>query len=256
MTSTIFMIHGMWGGGWYWDKFKNYFEGKGFNCQTPYLRHHEVDPNDNPPKGLGKTSLLDYASDLESELKKLDEKPIVMGHSMGGLLSLILAGRDLAKAAVLITPAPPSGINALKLPVLWSFAGPLLKLSWLGRPHRLSFNAAVFAMLHLLPPNEQKFIFDKSVSESGKAAREIGFWLLDWRMASRVKPESVRCPIFVISAEKDRITPAKVVKKVACKYIHVARYKEYPDHAHYIIREQGWEQVAEDIYQWLRSLGG
>lgn len=256
MASTIFMIHGMWGGAWYWKNFKDFFKENGFKCKTPYLRHHNVDPKKKPPKGLGKTGLIDYAADLEAEIKKLDEKPIIMGHSMGGLLALILAGRNLAEAAVIITPAPPSGINALKPSVLWSFAGPLLKLSWLGRPHRLSFNAAVYAMMHLLPPNEQKYIFERSVAESGKAAREIGFWFVDWRTAARVKPSSVKCPLFVISGAEDRITPAKVVKKVACKYIHVAKYKEYLGHAHYIICEQGWKQVAEDIYQWLKCVRG
>jgi pimeloyl-ACP methyl ester carboxylesterase len=256
MADTIMMIHGMWGGGWCWDNFKRYFEERGFNCKTPYLRHHQVDPDEKAPKGLGGTSLLDYASDLESEIKSYDEKPILMGHSMGGLLSLILSGRGLAKAAVLITPAPPSGINALKPSVLWSFKGPMLKFKWLGFPHRLKFGDAVFAMMHLLPPDEQKLIFEKGVSESGRAAREIGFWLFDWRMASRVKPETVKCPMLIIGAEKDRITPAKVTRKVAEKYSHVAKYKEYPAHAHYIIRESGWEQVAEDISQWLGSLSG
>ena len=110
MSKTIFMIHGMWGGGWSWDKFQGYFEDKGYRCIVPYLRHHDIKPNDPPPPGLGKTSLLDYAEDLELEIKKLDEKPIIMGHSMGGLLAQILASRDLAKAAVLITPASPAGI--------------------------------------------------------------------------------------------------------------------------------------------------
>lgn len=254
MADTIMMIHGMWGGGWCWDNFKPYFEERCFKCIAPCLRHHQVKPEDKTPKGLGGTSLLDYAADLESEIKKLEEKPILMGHSMGGLLSLILTGRGLAKAAVLITPAPPAGVNALKASVLWSFRCQMLTFKWLGFPHRLKFKAAHYAMLHRLPPEEQKFIFEKSVSESGRAVREIGFWLIDWGMASRVKPAKVKCPMLIIGAEEDRITPAKVIRKVACKYIHTAMYKEYPGHAHYIIREPGREKVAEDICQWIESL--
>ena len=68
MSKTIFMIHGMWGGGWYWDKFQGYFEGKGYRCIAPYLRHHDIKPDDPTPSGLGKTSLLDYADDLEREI--------------------------------------------------------------------------------------------------------------------------------------------------------------------------------------------
>ena len=73
------MIHGMWGGGWYWDKFKGYFEDKGYNCIAPYLRHHDIKPNDPPPPEIGKTSLLDYATDLELEIKKLCESTADIG---------------------------------------------------------------------------------------------------------------------------------------------------------------------------------
>jgi len=87
------------------------------------------------------------------------------------------------------------------------------------------------------------------VAESGRAVREIGFWAFDVRAASRVKPGTVQCPLLIIGASEDRITPAKVVKKTADKYAHVATYKEYQNHAHSIIWEKGWEKVAEDIYQ-------
>lgn len=247
------MIHGMWSGPWYWDRFKPYFEERSFSCHTPCLRHHDVDPVDDPPEGLGTTSLLDYAADLEVELKKQDEKPIIIGHSMGGLLALILAGRGLAKAAILVTPAPPWGIHTLKWSVLRCFVEPFVNLSWLGRPHRLSFEASVFAFLHLLPPKDQKLLFDKGVAESGKALREIGFWFLDRQMASRVKPESVVCPLLVISGEQDRATPACVVEKIADKY--GAAYLSYADHSHSILYENGWEKVAEDIYKWIHTLG-
>ena len=126
--------------------------------------------------------------------------------------------------------------------------------SWhVGRPHRLSFNTPVFAFLHLLPPADQKLLFDKGVSESGKALREIGFWFLDRQMASRVNPESVICPLLVISGEKDRATPACVVEKIADKY--GAAYWSYADHSHSILYEKGWETVAEDIYKWIEPLG-
>ena len=74
MSKIIFMIHGMWGGGWYWDQFKSYFEDKGYHCIIPYLRHHDINPDDPPPPGLGKTSLVDYAEDLELEIKKLKRR--------------------------------------------------------------------------------------------------------------------------------------------------------------------------------------
>lgn len=256
MSGTIVMIHGMWCGGWYWKNFETYFTEKGFRCETPDLLYHDVAPGAPPPEKLGNTSLLDYADDLEKRIEslELDEKPILMGHSMGGLLALILASRGVGKAAVLITPAAPAGVWAVNTSVIRNFAGQILDFSWLrGKPTRLSFNTAVYSMLHLLEPEQQKEIYAKSVSESGKVLRELGLWAIDFNnRASWVPPENVKCPLLVIGGKQDRITPAKVVKKTAGKYIHAAQYKEYADHAHSIPHEPGWEKVAEDIHSWIK----
>ncbi len=96
MAGSIVMVHGMWAAPWVWEPFKGYFEEKGFACHTPVLRHHEVCPSNPPPQGLGTTSLLDYANDLESYIRKLPDKPILMGHSMGGLWVQMLTQRDVA----------------------------------------------------------------------------------------------------------------------------------------------------------------
>ena len=63
-AKTIVMIHGMWGGAWYWANFKHYFEEKGYQCNTPILRYHDIDPNEKPDAALGTTSLIDYAQDI------------------------------------------------------------------------------------------------------------------------------------------------------------------------------------------------
>ena len=90
MAETIVMIHGMWGGSWYWENYRKYFEGKGYRCITPTLRFHDMDPKGVPDPKLGTISLLDYADDLEKAIRGLDSKPVIMGHSMGGLISQIL----------------------------------------------------------------------------------------------------------------------------------------------------------------------
>jgi non-heme chloroperoxidase len=250
MAKTIFMIHGMWGGGWYWDKFQGYFEDKGYRCIVPYLRHHNIRPDDPPPPGLGTTSLLDYAEDLELEIKQLDDKPIIMGHSMGGLLAQILASRDLAKAAVLITPASPAGILAIRLSVLKSFQEVLFTWGFWKKPHKISYEKAVYAMMEQLPEKERQYIYNRSVWESGRAATEIGFWFAGFKGAW-VDSSKLTCPVLVISGSKDKITPAKMVKKVAEKYKPSYTYMEFGEHAHWIIREAGWEKVAAYIDGWL-----
>ena len=250
MSDIIFMIHGMWGGAWYWEKFRSVFEAKGYRCIVVTLPYHDMDPKGIPDPRLGTTSLLDYAELLEREIGKLDAKPIIMGHSMGGLLAQILGARSLAKSLVLLTTASPSGIIALKPSVIKSFWSIMSTWGFWRKPMRQTFNEAIYSMLHLLPENEQKETYGKFVYESGRAAFEIGYWLFDSKKASKVDESKVNCPVLVIAGSKDRITPASVVSKVARKY-RGATYKEFPNHAHWIMAEPGWQEVAEYISGWL-----
>ena len=254
MPETIVMIHGMSCGGWYWENFKNFLEQRGFQCYTPTLRYHDMDPSDTPDLRLGTTSLLDYARDLEEYIHNLDQKPFLMGHSMGALLAQILGARGLAKGLVLLTPAPPSGINALIYSVIKSFRSALTTWGFWRKPHRLPFQASVYAMLHLLPAEEQKAVYDRFVYESGRAASEIGFWFLDFKGASKVDQSNVSCPVLVVAGAEDRITPASVVRKVANKYEAVSTYKEFENHAHWVIAEPGWEEIAEFASDWLNQI--
>ena len=110
-------------------------------------------------------------------------------------------------------------------------------------------------MLHLLPIEEQKKVFERFVYESGRAASEIGFWLFDRRKAAAVDASKVICPVLIIGAGEDRITPVSVVRKVAEKYRRVATYKEFAGHAHWVVGEPGWEEIAEYVNEWLNQLG-
>ena len=106
-------------------------------------------------------------------------------------------------------------------------------------------------MMQLLPENEQKEAYRKFVYESGRAAFQIGFWLLDPSSAAKVDETSVRCPVLIIAGKEDRITPCSVVNKVAEKYGHVSKYKEFENHSHWVIGEPGWEEIAHYIAEWL-----
>ena len=207
------MIHGMWGNDWDWRYYKPFFESRGYRCVTPNLRYHDIDPKSDPPSQLGTTSVLDYAADLEKEIKKLDSLPILMGHSMGGLLAQILGSRGLAQSLVLLTPASPRGVLALKPSVIRSFWSVLTKWGFWRNPMKQTFDEAVYSMMHLLSEEEQREAYAHFVYESGRAAAEIGFWLFDPGKATYVDESKVTCPVLVIAGSEDRITPSSVVKK-------------------------------------------
>jgi pimeloyl-ACP methyl ester carboxylesterase len=254
VDETIFMIHGMWVGPWFWDNYVDLFGQAGYRCVAPTLRFHDMDPAAEPDPRLGATSLLDYAEDLEREIRALGTQPIIMGHSMGGLLAQIVGSRGLAKALVLLGPAPPAGNRMLLHPsVLRSFWSGQTKWAFWGKPFRQTFEEAVYSMLHLLPPDEQREAYGRLVYESGRAASEIGYWFIDPRRAARVEESDVTCPVLVVGASEDRITPAQITRWVARKYSSVSTYKQFDNHAHYLVAQPGWPDVAEYVEKWLEQ---
>jgi len=246
------MIHGMWGGPWYWEKYQKFFEERGYQCIPVSLLLHRHDLDVGELEKLGRTGLLEMADDVAKKIDGLDEKPVLMGHSMGALIAQILVSRGLAKSAVLLTPAAPSGILSIRPSVVRSFFSVMTVWAFWKRPMKQRKNEAIYSMLHKLPQEEQIQTYDKFVYESGRAASEIGLWLFDVRRASKVDSSQVTCPVFVVGAGEDRITPASVVRKVAKKY--KAEYREFPNNAHWVVAEPGWEKIAQESFDWLETL--
>jgi len=170
---------------------------------------------------------------------------------MGGLLAQILGSRGLAKALVLLTPASPSGIIALRPSVIKSFWSVTTRPGFWRKPMLQTFNEAVYSMLQLIPVEDRKELYERFVPESGRAASEIGYWLLDRKSASSVDSAKITCPTLVISGGQDKITPSSLVQSVADKYKTVTTFKEFANHAHWVIGEPGWNEIAEYSSDWL-----
>ncbi len=255
MMKIILMIHGMFGSYGYWDNFKSYFEDKGYHCLTPVLRHHDINPEGEPHPDLGVTSLLDYAADMEKIIKDLKEPPIIMGHSMGGLIAQMLGAKGFAKKLVLLTPAPPRGVVSYDVSSVKNFLGEILRWGFWKKPHRFRFETADYALFNLLPLADKKKAYAKLVYESGWAVVEIVFWLFDSKKASKVDASKVTCPVLVAGAQKDRSTPLALVRKIADRYGNVSTYKEFENHSHWLINEPGWQDVAAAAHEWIEGSG-
>jgi pimeloyl-ACP methyl ester carboxylesterase len=254
MAETIFLIHGMWGGPWYWENYRRVFEQQGYRCIAVTLPFHDMAPDDVPDPRLGTTSLLNYAAAVEQEIRQIGVTPILVGHSMGGLLAQILGSRGMAKALVLLSPSSPAGIIGLSFSVMKSFWSAQTKWGFWKKPMRQTFDEASYSMLHLCPAKQQKYIYDRFVYESGRAAFETGYWLFDRHGASRVDEAKVTCPMLIIAGAQDRITPASVIRRVAKKYQAVTTYREFDHHAHWLVAEPGWQEIAEYVMAWIRQV--
>ncbi len=256
MSDTLFMIHGMWGTAQDWEHYRRFFEARGYRCVTPTLPYHDRAPQAAPDPRLGTASLLDYANALEREIRLLGEKPVIMGHSMGGLLAQLLAARGLAGRLILLTPAAPAGIFLLTPSVIRSFWRYPLRWGFWKKPYRQSFRDAAYSTLHLLDRQAQQEAYARNVAESGRVIFEIGFWPLYRGRATSVEAARITCPVLVVAGGLDRITPAAAVRKVAEKYRAVSTYREFAHHAHWVLGEPGWEEVAGAIADWLHETKG
>ncbi len=254
MAKTILMIHGMMAGGWCWEGYKAYFEEKGYRCITPTLRFHNISPNDPPDSRLGTLSLTDYVKDLESVISDLYEVPIIVGHSLGGLLAQILGSHGLARALVLLTPASPRGIFALRPSVIRTSWSAQTKYGFWKKPFRLTFDEMTYSILQLMPLQEQREIYARFVYESGRAISEIGYWFFDPNRTTEVDESKVNCPVLIIGAREDKATPISVTRKIVNKYHAISTYIELAGHSHWIIGEPGWQEVAEMITRWIKEI--
>lgn len=256
MSKTIIMIHGMWGSGEIWDGYKAYFEAQGYKVIAPTLRWHGEKHIKVAPQELGTVSLLDYAADLERDIRALDEKPIIMGHSMGGLLAQILASRGLGEKLVLLTSASPAGILALQPSSIRTFVSVLTSWGFWKKPMRLTFKEAQYGILGLLTPEQQVEEYAKYSFESGQAAAEIAFWSLDKNKATHVDAKAVTCPVLIVAGGQDKIAPVPVAKQIAKKYKKTnndVTYKEFKQFAHAIHQQKGWQEITGFVADWIKT---
>ncbi|MBT3533769.1 MAG: alpha/beta hydrolase [Rhodospirillaceae bacterium] len=252
---TIVMLPGACSTAWIFNEFRDHFEAAGWTVLTPGLRYHDQGPDQPPDPRLTQTGLADYLADLCSMIEDLDRPPVLLGHSMGGLLAQLLAARGLARAAILLTPAPPWGV----LPSSENEIAAAMGLMSLGpiwdQTISAVFEIAAANSLNCLSPARQEEVFAQFVPESGRALYECLFWMFDLGRASYVNAVNVDCPLLAIAGGRDRVISPATVQKVADKYRDQATYLEFPDMGHMLLLEDGWRDVAQACGEWLAANG-
>lgn len=243
----MLFIPGYFASAWVYESYLPFFAERGYAGFALNLRGRA---GSTLPAGmmLGRVSMNDYIDDGREAAKWLAErfgKPIVVGHSMGGLIAQKLGEDGLARALVLLSPAPPRGISVLSGKL---FRKQLRYLPALLRSKRVvpRWRDMRELVLNCLPENEQQATFAQFVSDSGRAGREMSF------RGVRVDAERVRsngCPVLVVTSDDDRFIPPRIAQRVAQRYgapVYIAR-----GHGHLMLREPGWNEAAAFIASWL-----
>lgn len=234
----VLLIHGMFAGAWYWEGYQRVLAERGYESHAINLRGHH---GSRPVPDIGKVRVRDYVEDA-LEVARALERPIVIGHSMGGLIAQKVAESGACRALVLICPAPPFGIpvvSRILLAKMAKFAWPLLTFGPLF-PDRADADTLIFTRT---PVEERAAFYEKLVPESGRAGVDISIG------AIRVDAKRITAPMLVLTAKEDVFVVPRVARAIARK--HRAEVREYDRFAHQIITEPGWEKPAADVAAWL-----
>ncbi|HYD52680.1 MAG TPA: alpha/beta fold hydrolase [Gemmatimonadaceae bacterium] len=247
MTDTrpaLLFVHGIHAGAWFFERWLSWFRDRGHRTVAVDLRGHGDAPLP-PATRLGAVRFRDYVDDAARAAAPLG-RPVVVGHSMGGLVAQALAERGLVSAAVLVSPAPPRWITVLT-PQLLRYQIRDLPAVLASRTLHPSWPAMRDLALNRVPEGERRALFDRLGPESGTVAGQLSL------TGVPIDARRVRCPLLVLSGDDDRYVPLGKARRVAAKY--GAPLRVLPGRGHAMMQEPGWEEGAEAIARWMGARG-
>jgi pimeloyl-ACP methyl ester carboxylesterase len=186
----------------------------------------------------------DYLQDTLEAIDALGETPIVVGHSLGGLLAQKVAEAGRCRAMVLLSPAPAAMLTAQAV-ALPGFL-PMMPRILSGQPVLPTAGGCARIALNRMPVGERPGCHASLVHESGAVYREMIFG------AIRVDPAKVTCPTYVLGGAEDHVVSQRLLRFTAERYR--ADLKILDGHAHWLLEEPGWEAIVDDVADWLERV--
>lgn len=239
--APVLCLHGLFAGAWVFDGLLPLVAARGHPASALSFRGH---PPTEAGASMGRHSIAAYCHDA-AEAARLLDRPIVIGHSLGGLVAQMLVARNLARAAVLVSSAPPRGITVLSARLLARMTRYLPAL-FFSRPFRPTDDDLDALVLNRVPSAQRAAIRDRLVPDSGRAARQAALGVV------AIPESATRAPMLVVSGDDDRFVPLAVARRIAARYaapLHVAR-----GHGHFLLAEPGWETHATAMLDWIGTL--
>ncbi|CAJ1586744.1 alpha/beta hydrolase [[Mycobacterium] wendilense] len=242
----ILFLHGVFGRPALLQPWTEFFTAAGYSCHAPTLPGR--DPTDE--QVLRRTGIEDCFAvalqafdDIDPEPGTPGHKPVVIGHSMGGLLGQKLAAVRDPAALVLLASIPP-GVLWPQPKVMHNLL-PVLPAILAGRPMLPSERTMRSVPLSTLPQSEQDSLLPRLARDSGRVFREMSLGT----RAVRVDREHVRCPVLSVSAGDDRNVAPWISRRIAARY--GAQQQVHPGLPHWIIAASAVDQVAPPVLNWL-----
>lgn len=254
-SKTILFITGAFVSNVCWDEWKTYFENQGYQTLAPAWPNKNANAEElrnRQPDALVASmrlsELIEYYAEIASGLP---EKPILIGHSIGGLISQILLQRDLGATAVAIHSVPPQGIMTFKLSFLIAGWGPLGFFTPVNKSFLMSFRQWRYAFTNGLSMEVQKEGYYKlAIPESKLIVRDT------ITKVAKIDFEKPHAPLLLISGTADHTIPASLNYSNYTRYKtsgSVTDYKKFEGRTHFVLGQEGWQEIADYALNWIQK---
>jgi non-heme chloroperoxidase len=255
----VVFVHGLWLLPSSWDRWAAFFEEAGYSALTPGWPDDPetvAEAKEHPEVFAGKT-VGQVADHFEAVIRRLDAKPAVIGHSFGGLLTQILAGRGCAAAAVAIDPAPFRGVLPLPISALKAGSPVLSNPANRNRAIPLTYEQFRFAFANAVSEDEAKQLFEEfAVPAPGAPLFQAATANINpWTEAKVDTKSPERGPVLIISGEKDNTVPwaiANASYKRQKRNDDVTEIVEIPGRGHALTIDSGWREVAQTALAFVK----
>lgn len=243
MRAPVIMVHGAFCGGWTFDAFRQPFEAAGHRVITPDLVGHDG------VAAVAGVSMSDYARQIAQLARTCETPPILVGHSLGGLVAQMAASRAKISKLILLAPSAPWGVSGASLEEAVS----AVSLYTLG-PYWMQAIAPDYGVVRRYSVDKlerpaRKAIFARMTAESGRALWETLNWWLDPFMTTSVS--SPGCPVLAIAGGQDVIHPPATVRQTAARL--GGAVEVFPEMSHWLPGEPGWEAVAQRCLDFIEA---
>src|SRR5438552_7756066 len=257
--SPVVFVHGLWLLPSSWDRWATLFEEAGYTALTPgwpddpeTVAEANANPTTFARKGVG-----DVADHFDALIRTLDKKPAVIGHSFGGLLAQIVAGRGLSAATVAIDPAPFRGVLPLPISALKSASPVLSNPVNFNRAVPLTYEQFRFGFANAVGEDEARELYETfAVPASGKPLFEAAAANLNpWTAAKVDTKNPERGPLLLISGEKDNTVPWAITNasfKRQQRNEGVTEIVEMKNRGHALVIDHAWREVADKALEFVK----
>lgn len=257
-TPVVF-IHGLWLLPSSWDKWAEVFEQAGYAAVSPSWPDDPESVEDaraHPEVFAGK-KLGQIADHVAEVIGRLEKKPVVMGHSTGGLLAQMIADRGLSAATVAIDPGPFRGVLPLPVSALRSAAPVLTNPRNRSRAVTLTLDQFKYGWANALSDDEAKELYESyHVAAPGVALMQMANANLNPRTEAKLDPANPdRGPLLIIDGEKDHTVPwaiANASYKRQRRNTAVTEITKIPNRGHSLTIDSGWREVADTALKFVQ----